>query len=277
MTLDKRLNAYRPDLADTRLQGSVRAEHYVVGQRQRIIIGIAPVRREPNSHTMQLTQALYGEAALVFEIKDGWAWLQLEQDGYVGYVEAASLADWHEPTHRITVPLTHSYPEPSIKSQPVEVLPLNAMLAASNHDEKFLRLDTGRYVYAMHAVPLTGVQQDYVSVAEQFLGVPYLWGGKSFHGIDCSGLVQVAMQACGLACPRDSDMQEQGVGQAIAGNSLQRGDLIFWKGHVGVMTDAETLLHANGHHMQVVREPLATAVQRISATGSEITGRRRPG
>ena len=277
MSLDKRLHAYRPDLADERLKGRVSAERFVTGEVKRIATAIVPVMREPRRDAMQLTQALYGEAIRVYDEQDGWLWVQLEQDDYVGYIEAATATSWEEATHIITVPLTHSYPEASIKSQPTQPLTLNARLVAAPHDEKFLKLETGRYVYAAHAAPLASTQQDYVAVAEQFLAVPYLWGGKSFQGIDCSGLVQLSMQACGLSCPRDSDMQEQGLGQKISGNSLKRGDLIFWKGHVGIMTDAETLLHANGHHMQVVKEPLATAVERISATGSDMTSMKRLG
>ncbi len=228
---------------------------------------------------MQTTQALLGEQLLVFEDREGWLWVQLSQDGYVGYVRrdhAQSGAS--APTHRISVPLTFSFPEASIKSRPVISLSLNALVTATEFNDKFLQLADGRFLYRAHAHRVDVALEDFVSLAAQFKGVPYLWGGKSFGGLDCSGLVQVSLQACGIACPRDSDMQEAELGTALPVDdlsALRRGDLVFWKGHVGIMQDAQTLLHANGHHLQVVSEPLQEAIARIAATGSQVTAIRR--
>jgi cell wall-associated NlpC family hydrolase len=179
----------------------------------------------------------------------------------------------HKSSHCVATRSTHLYPKPDLKTQPALPIPMNALLSVTGAEGEYLSLATGLYAFADHvsAAPLT----DFVSVAEQFLHTPYLWGGKTVWGIDCSGLVQVALHACGKAALRDSDMQEHSLGQTISKQFLQRGDLVFWKGHVGIMQNSETLLHANGHHMKVVSEPLQYAVARISAKGSEITSLKR--
>jgi cell wall-associated NlpC family hydrolase len=258
--MDKRLNAFRPDLADIALKGQVEAGLYTHGIKMRVIAPVASVRREPRFDAMQTTQALFGEDAMVFDVREGWAWVQLVRDRYVGYVSREALTEKVErPTHRVTVPSTHLYPEPSIKSQPATVLPMHATFAAEISDS-FLRLGN-RFVYAPHAAPIHARDADPAAIAGRFFNVPYYWGGKTFHGLDCSGLVQLSLQACGIEAPRDSDMQEQALGKPVA--DTRRNDLVFWKGHVGIMWDEATLLHANGHHMMVVKEPLADAVKRI--------------
>jgi cell wall-associated NlpC family hydrolase len=173
----------------------------------------------------------------------------------------------------VTVPLTLSFPEASIKSTPVRHLPLNAEVKVIDETGKFVKLASGRYVMTAHVAALNACQPDYVAVAEHFIGVPYLWGGKTFQGLDCSGLAQVSLQAAGIDCPRDADMQEMVLGRPV--KDPKRGDLVFWKGHVGFMMDDKTLLHANGHHMMVVKEPLAEAIARIKASGSEVTSMKR--
>jgi cell wall-associated NlpC family hydrolase len=235
---------------------------------------VAGVFRKPADDAMQLTQMLLGETLLVFEQSNGWSWVQLDGDSYVGYVRDAALSDAKAVrTHKVSVPLAHLYPKSDIKSQPAAAVPMNAELCVTGIDGDFLVLASGRHIYASHAS--IGKQSDFVSVVEQFLHTPYLWGGKTVMGIDCSGLVQTGMHACGVEAPRDSDMQEQGLGTDISGQTLQRGDLIFWKGHVGIMQDGKTLLHANGHHMMVVSEPLQVAIDRIAAKGSAVTAMRR--
>lgn len=263
-SLDPRLHPDVPNLAEAPV-GAVAAP-------------LASVRKHASASAMQVTQALMGERLRLLERRDGWAWVQLLRDGYVGYVEEAALTDAPPAaTHRVSVPSTFLYPQANIKSHPAVSVPMNAEIAAVADDGKFLRLADGRFVFARHAKPLGESETDFVAVAEQFLHVPYLWGGKSVAGLDCSGLVQLSLEACGLASRRDSDMQEAEFGQAIglALDGLRRGDLVFWSGHVGVMTDAESLLHANGHHMQVVREPLRQAIERIAAAGCEVTSIRR--
>lgn len=272
--LDKRLHAFRDDLADDSLRGSVGAQDFVSGILMQCADSVAGVHRSASPEAMQLTQVLWGETVTVFERKNGWAWVQLQRDGYVGYMEETALATSTTPaSHRLPVRSSHLYPAANLKSQPAIAIPMGSELAVAEAAGDFNKLTSGHFVYAAHLNQSPPV--DFVSVAEQFLHTPYLWGGKTVWGLDCSGLVQVSLQATGVACLRDSDMQEQSLGIAIGQDDLQRGDLVFWKGHVGIMQDATTLLHANGHHMMVVSEPLKVAVERIAAKGSAITSVKR--
>ena len=274
---DKRLHAWREDLADERLKDKFEAAAYAEGTAAQIIVAVCNVHGAPAADARLVTQALMGETARVFETRDGWSWVQLDGDGYVGYVREDELAESVEtPTHKVIVPSTLRFSKADIKAQPVTPLPLNARLCAVDEENGFLRLKRGGFVYAAHCAELSHAAPHWVSVAEQFLGTPYLWGGKSVAGIDCSGLVQVSLQAAEKICPRDSDMQETSLGMEFPeGAKLQRGDLIFWKGHVGIMRDAIMVLHANAHHLMVVSEPLEEAVMRIALKDSEITMVRR--
>jgi cell wall-associated NlpC family hydrolase len=266
--LDNRLDAYRPDLADEKLRGRIDAKRFVEGVSMEVVVPVTAMHREASSTAMQTTQALFGERLVAFETRDDWVWCQLERDSYVGYVaKAAVSSNLTKPTHRVSVPSTFLYPLPDIKSQAATNLPMNAKLEIAASDEKFSRLSNGRYVFTKHVRPLNEFASDFVSIAEKFLDVPYYWGGKTAQGLDCSGLVQTSLEVCGISSPRDTDMQETQLGQSLLINDLdglRRGDLVFWKGHVGIMTDQKTLLHANGHHMMTVKEPLADAVARIA-------------
>jgi cell wall-associated NlpC family hydrolase len=131
------------------------------------------------------------------------------------------------------------------------------------------------FLPASHLAPLDHRETDFVAVAERFLGTPYLWGGKTNYGLDCSGLVQLALTACGIRCPRDSDMQERALGALVDMKNLRRGDLVFWKGHVAIVRDPKTFLHANAFHMAVAVEPIAEAIARIAGAGSEVTSVKR--
>ncbi len=266
--LDNRLNAYRPDLADVSLRGRINAKSFVEGTRMEVVVPVTSMHREGSSTAMQSTQALFGERLMAFEIRNGWVWCQLEHDGYVGYIAKAAVAnDLTKPTHRVSVPSTFLYPLPDIKSQAAVNLPMNAKLQIVASDEKFSKLSNGNYVFTKHVKPSNEFESDFVSVAEKFLDVPYYWGGKTAQGLDCSGLVQTSLEVCGISSPRDTDMQETQLGKKLMVNDLdglRRGDLVFWKGHVGIMADQKTLIHANGHHMMTVKEPLADAVARIA-------------
>jgi cell wall-associated NlpC family hydrolase len=277
--LDPRLHAFRPDLADRRLQSQVKAERYADGTMMEIAAPLASIHRQPRFDAIQVSQALMGEKLRVFENREGWAWGRLERDGYVGYLAADALSErLTESTHRVAVPATFAYPAPDLKSQPAVMLPMNAMLAVAGGDEKYARLADGRFVFARHLKPLREWEDDFVAVAEMFRHVPYYWGGKSVQGLDCSGLVQLALEACGIACPRDSDMQERDLGVELRINDLdglKRGDLVFWDGHAGIMTDDQTLLHANGHHMLTVSEPLREVVDRIARSYGQVTSVKR--
>ncbi len=275
MMLDKRLNAYRNDLADIKLKGKVDAPLFREGNLMQMSAPIATLHRAPALDAPQETQVLFGELVHVFDVTKGWAWVQLKRDSYVGYVQQEFLSGkMHEATHHISVPSTLLYTKPSIKVQPVQFLQMTAQVSVTAIQDQFLELATGGFIFAQHASPLTETKLDFVTVAEQFLHTPYLWGGKSAHGTDCSGLVQTSLHACGTECPRDADMQEAELGSPLLINNIdgvKRGDLIFWAGHVGIMQDETTLLHASGHQMMVVSEPLAAVNERTKAQGKEIT------
>lgn len=279
--LDPRLHAFRPDLADAALFGRVAADRYAEPRLAQVGDARLSVRKAPRFDAMQLTEALMGEALRVFDEQEGWAWVQLSQDGYVGYVTANALsARIVTPTHRVAVPATFLYPQASLKTQPATSVTLNAGLTITGEAGAFSRLADGRFVFTAHLQPVGSPARDFVSVASLLRNAPYYWGGKSVHGLDCSGLVQLALEACGLAAPRDSDMQEKGLGQACDPgdlSALRRGDLVFWRGHVGIMTGPDSLLHANAHHMMVMEEPLRAAVERIAGQYGAVTGIRRLG
>ncbi len=276
--LDPRLHAIRTDLADSRLRDRVAAPNYASGATAQIVDPVASLRREPRFDAVQTSQGLQGETVQVFDTAEGWAWVQLERDGYVGYLAQDSLGALSAAsTHRVSTPLTYAYPAPDHKAQPAALVPMNAQVRVLTAGEKYAEIAGGRYMISGHLAPLDRPETDFVAVAERFLRVPYSWGGKTALGLDCSGLLQSALQAAGMACPRDSDMQEK-LGSALPlddVNMLRRGDLIFWKGHVGIMTSPTHLLHANGYFMQVTLEPLATAMTRIAAAYGTLTGIRR--
>lgn len=278
---DPRRHAYREDLADERLRGSVEAPRYIVGEPRRVARASVAMRRLPQHEVGFDTELLFGETVRVFDEKDGWAWVQAERDRYVGYVPADALAEMvSAATHRVSAIGTFVYGAADIKSPPLMHLSINTPLSVAETEGRFCRLVTGGYVVARHIVARSRIARDFVDVAERLIGVPYLWGGRTRIGVDCSGLVQLAMEAAGLVCPRDSDMQREEVGETLLVpdnlDGLRRGDLVFWPGHVGAMADGVMLLHANAHHMAVVAEPLTAAVARISRTGSEIRAVKRP-
>lgn len=271
LALDPRRHACRPDLADAALEGRVAATRFVAGRAFVLAVPATALRLHPAQDAPLNSEVLAGETLSVFEMRaDGWSWVQLGRDRHVGYVETATLAPpGAPPTHRLRVPRSFVYPEPNMKVPPVSWLPLGARVAVAAEEGRFLRLARGGFVVAHHAAPLDAPPEpDFVAVAESFLAIPYLWGGKTGLGLDCSGLAQIALDACGIAAPRDSDMQEAELGQMVSDRgALRRGDLIFWKGHVGMMRDAGTLLHANAYHMQVASEPLAETAARTESRG----------
>lgn len=277
VALDPRINPFRPGIAASHLRGQVEAERFVEGKRHQLIEPITSLRRTPSHDARLDTEALLGETVMVYETTaEGWTWGQLEADGYVGWLASNALgAVAAAPTHKVIVPRTFAFAGPDIKLTPAAALPMGARVTVARQDERFAVTALGWHVPEVHLAPVKVRQPDFVAVAERFVGVPYLWGGKTSLGLDCSGLVQISLQAAGVSCPRDSDMQELALGKLSSLASLRRGDLVFWKGHVAIAIDSETLIHANAHHMAVAIEPAADAIARIKAAGSDVTSVRR--
>lgn len=265
---DRRTTPARPDLAAAHLEGKIPAARYVAGRPMRVVAPVTPMRPEPVPDAAVDTELLHGEAVTVYDLNDeGWAWVQAESDGYVGWVADDALTDAPaEPTHVVGLLRCFVFPGPNIKLPPLRWLPFGARVTVAGMRGDFAVLADGGFVYAPALRVRTETASDPVAVSESFLGTPYLWGGRSSLGLDCSALVQTGLAAAGIPCPRDSDMQADGLGRDIPiSGPFRRGDLVFWKGHVGIMRDAETLLHANAFHMAVVSEPLAEAAARIAA------------
>lgn len=277
---DKRLTPARPDLAASHLRGKVEAARFVDGVAMQVIDVSSPLRVGPSPEASLDTEALHGERVVVYEeTEEGWSWGQLARDGYVGWLPSNALAkESAKPTHRVCALRTLVFPKPDIKSPPVASLSFGSTIAMKCEDGNFVVAENGGFLPKQHLAPLDFREADPVEVARRFLGTPYLWGGKTSAGLDCSGLVQLALQGAGHECPRDSDMQQK-IGKPVSFSGdqsvLLRGDLVFWKRHVGFYAGEGTLLHANAFHMAVAEEPLGDAIQRIHASGSEILEVRR--
>ncbi|XUY26921.1 NlpC/P60 family protein [Agrobacterium sp. rho-8.1] len=279
--LDRRLNVFRDDLADERLKGQVQAARFVSGTPAQVTVPVIGLRPKPDLAAGIDTELLMGETVCVFERADGWAWVQADADGYAGYLPETAIGEIVAATHRIIAQRTFLYPQAELRKPPVAALSMGSRLTfvgeAETRGTRYLVTDKGEAVIASHCLEVgTALGSDYVSVALRFLETPYLWGGRSGFGIDCSGLVQLSMAMTEKSVLRDTDMQVRSLGREITREDLQRGDLVFWKGHVGLMEDAETLLHANGHTMTVSRENLAEAIERIGWLYERPTAFRRP-
>ena len=279
--LDPRLHAYRPDLADEALRGQVEASRFVRGSLKRIVAPVAALYKIPDTLSERQSECLFGEDVKVFEEKNGFCWVQAQQDGYVGYIEQSKIGSiGNHPTHRVNVPRTFQYRDADLRSPMIGPLSMGSRISVVSEAEtrgtRYARLDNGSFVVFNHIIPVSTVEDDYVTIAESFIHTPYLWGGKSGLGIDCSGLVQLALMMTGRTVLRDTDMQQATIGKDIAPeNGLQRGDLVFWKGHVAIMVDSGTLIHANGASMDVRKENLDHAIERIAKNHSVPTGYRR--
>jgi len=279
---DPRLTPARGDLAAKYLEGKVEAARFVAGEELEISEAIAPLRNGPSADAELATQALLGERVTVYDRDgEGFAWGQLNGDGYVGWLPDRALTKpGAAATHKVTAIRTFAFPGPSIKLSPVDTLVMGTTLTVLREEGGFAVTRQNWYLPRQHVGGIDAMAEDFVAVAERFVGTPYLWGGKSSFGIDCSGLVQVSLNAAGTGCPRDSDMQRDGLGRALDATEakrLQRGDLIFWNGHVAIARDADSIVHANAHHMATVIENTRGAIARIKAAGSEILAIKRLG
>jgi len=281
MTLDRRLHAFRPDLAEVSLRGKVEAQRFVEGSKAEVAVPVVALRPKPDLASGIDTELLMGEEVMVFERSNGWCWVKATADGYVGYLPETAIREGGSAATHIVVPQrTFIYPEPELRKPHAAVLSMGSRVrvtgtaeARGNH---YVVLEDGTAIFAKHVQPIGHVgDDDYVDVALRFLETPYLWGGRSGLGIDCSGLVQLALLMTGRSAPRDTDMQAAGLGEPIAREQLRRGDFVFWKGHVAIMEDPETIVHANGHTMTVARENFAAAVERIGWLYEYPTGYRR--
>ncbi|HEY3696284.1 C40 family peptidase [Phenylobacterium sp.] len=278
MSGDPRITPLKDGLASRALEGLARARRYMDPERLAVAVPAAAIRSRPDPAAEQVDQALYGEAFDVLDRRGGIAWGQARRDGYVGYVALSDLGGRAAtPTHRVAAIRTYAFARPDIKSPATGPYSLNALVAGQAREGRFVQGADGGWFVAGHLAPVGTFETDYVTVAERHLGAAYLWGGRESHGLDCSGLVLQALLACGRAGPRDTDQQMR-MGRAADPSALRRGDLVFWRGHVAIMLDAERIVHANAHHMAVAAEPLAEAVARIAGAGSgEPTAYRRIG
>lgn len=280
--LDPRLNAFRPDLADQNLKGRVNAPCFVKGVEAQICVPVAKLHRAPGLNNGVDTELLYGAKVHIFNDENGFCWVQADEDSYVGYLESRSLKKgFTPPTHIVVAPRTFLYPGPDLKFPALCALSMGSRLTiideAETRGSRYGILASGEAVFLNHVTPNDALQKDYVHVAETLLRTPYLWGGASAFGIDCSGLVQLSFAMTGKTVLRDTDMQERSIGQALHENEpLKRGDLIFWKGHVAIMLDDQHIIHANGASMDVKIEPLQETIERIAKLYARPTSFRRP-
>ena len=266
MGLDKRLFAYRDDIANIKLKDQVKADEYVSGEKYQVAKGLAPLYSKPDTTSIMTSQLLYGEYFTVFEINGDWAWGQAQNDNYVGYCAITTLTpDLHPSTHHVSALSSNIFPTPDLKSPPVDLVHMMSGVSVVEEVQTkgFLPLADGNWIYATHLAKDFG--KDPVSEALKFLYTPYLWGGRSNAGIDCSGLVQIALASVGITVPRDTDMQEAAIGNILDENDVpEHGDLAFFPGHVGFMLDDMHLLHANAHHMRVSIDPLKEVIDIVS-------------
>ena len=285
--LDPRLHAYRADLAAEALRGQVSAPRYAAGSPAQVVRGVTDLRRQPAAAAPLDTQLLCGEAVTVYDEADGWAWVQNATDGYVGYVASAALGpEVQPPTHSVAVLRTFLYPEPNLKAPPLDCLSMTSPVTVIGTKDRFTEVrlaapGAGGWVYSSHLAANGEVKPDYLETANQFLGAPYLWGGKNSLGIDCSGLVQVALARAGIPCPRDSYKQATDLGTGVPVDdgtyTPHRGDIIQFPGHCAIAMDETMVINANAHAMLVTIEPLADLLERVNeeSDGRGITAVRR--
>jgi hypothetical protein len=271
--VDKRLTPARPDLAAAHLKGVVDAPRFADGEKFSVGVSRAALRLRPSEDAPQDSELLFGESFTVYDCAHGWAWGQAANDLYVGYLCQDALTKVFAADARVTALMAPVFSAADLKMPVRDLLPLNAAVPVLARQGDYVQIGAGRYLHQRHLLPI--MDKDFVAVAERFLGVPYVWGGKTAAGLDCSSLIQIALQAVGKAAPRDTDMMEQALGDVVSLSSIKRGDLVFWKGHMGVMLDEARLLHANAFHMAVAIEPLIEALARIDKIVGPVTSIKR--
>lgn len=266
----------RRGLAAASLQGVARARRFVETVPKACTAFSTSLRRHAGPAEEQDDQLLFGELFDVLTSAEGYALGQARRNGYVGYVPEAALGDPGPlPTHRVSALRAYAYAEPDFKTAAAGPLPFGALVCVEAEHRRYRKITGLGWIGAVQLAPIGVFERDPAAVAERFVGAPYLWGGRDGLGIDCSGLIQQALNACGVGCPRDTD-QQAALGTEIAPSALRRGDLVCWTGHAGMMVDSQRLIHANTFHMAVAIEPLAEAAERIrQRTGEAPTTYRR--
>ena len=267
--LDPRTTLARKDLADTALKARVRAERYAPIKSKVVSTGIVDVKKTPNNSAPLLTQAFFGEEVSMLDEANGWAFCQLNSDGYVGFLKSEHLSTHGlQPSHSVAVPLSHVYPKPDVRAPIGMAIPFGAQVTISEgvEEKRFSEVRGLGWIYKRHLKPLGSLNADYLQTAAMFLHAPYVWGGKTALGLDCSALVQLALNYAGKDCPRDTDQQLEMLGRSVGANisACEKGDLVFFPGHVGFMLDKMRLLHANATYMRVTLDKLESVVSRLS-------------
>jgi cell wall-associated NlpC family hydrolase len=266
---DPRLTLVRDGVAALSLLGQVRADRYEPTSAARCVVAAAAIRKAADAMSEQQDQVIFGEAFDILFEEQGFAFGQARRDGYVGFVETTALAKGLiEPSHWISVLRTYAFAEPDLKTATTGLYTLNSLVTVEQTYGRFAKIADGGWLFAAHLAPIGDYGSDPAGVAALFLNAPYQWGGRESAGLDCSGLIQQALYACGHAGPRDTDMQAEALGRRVARDELRRNDLVFWRGHVGIMLDEDRLLHANAHHMMTAIEPVGEAIARISSAGA---------
>ncbi len=278
---DPRLHAFRDDLADQRLETEITAQRFVQGEKRRVNTAVAGLFKENSKKSERQTECLLGEELLIFEQGETLSWGQSLKDGYVGYIDTKVLCtSTIKQTHVVSVPRTFKYLHADLRGPIVSPLSMGSKVSVVDEievrDTMYSILENGTAIITSHLSPIGRVYEDYVTVAETFIRTPYLWGGVSGFGIDCSGLIQLSMMMTDQIVLRDTDMQQETIGSLLTDtDKLQRGDLIFWKDHVAIMVDHANIIHANGFSMDVMIEPLEKAITRIAKKKS-ISYRKTP-
>ncbi|WP_375676334.1 MULTISPECIES: NlpC/P60 family protein [unclassified Bartonella] len=279
---DPRLHAFRDDLADQRLETEITAQRFVQGEKRRVNTAVAGLFKENSKKSERQTECLFGEELLIFEQGETMSWGQSLKDGYVGYIDTKVLCtSTIKQTHVVSVPRTFKYLHADLRGPIVSPLSMGSKVSVVDEievrDTMYSILENGTAIITSHLSPIGRVYEDYVTVAETFIRTPYLWGGVSGFGIDCSGLIQLSMMMTDQIVLRDTDMQQETIGSPLTDtDKLQRGDLIFWKDHVAIMVDHANIIHANGFSMDVMIEPLEKAITRIAKKNQYPIAKRRP-
>lgn len=277
-SLDPREHPFRADLAASYLEGKVDAPRFVDGEMHKVAVGVLPLHREPDAGSGRDSELLFGERFMVYDHACDWVWGQNQTDGYVGYALAEALSpDDGAPTHEIVVPRTHAFEKPDLKTRPVALLHMTSRVEVDDEAGDYCRVDAGGWVPRRHLARIGQADTDIVETARRFMHTPYLWGGRSSLGMDCSALVQFALIRAGRSAPRDSDQQERSIGAVVDGGveAAVPGDLLYLKGHVVMLAEPNSVIHANAHHMAVAKEPLGGFLERMTGLGLAVTTVRR--